>query len=346
MLLKRFEAPTLQDALEKVRTECGEDALLVETQETRRGFVVVASRPQEALERATVPRRSGRTHATPKATQAAPRWTPGFAPLAERAQAFGLSTTILRAIEKALIGTRIRVDRANDPALPRVAAKVLQGLIKTTEFPTPTGSGPQITAFVGPTGVGKTTTLAKIAAHAKRSLGERVAIVTIDTYRMAAVEQLRAMAEMLDTPFEVAFNPVDLRRAVQNFADYDRVMIDTTGRSPSDRAAIEALRATLHVCDPHVTLCLPASARRADADDTFSAFRGCGGGGVPDSIILTKWDETRMPGEALSLVVEQGLALARITLGQEIPDDIVDADPAAIAAAALARDEADMETLL
>ncbi len=326
MMLKRIEAPTLQEALTKVEKECGKDALLVETKETHRGFVVVAQKPE-----AVIPR-------PPRKAKAAPDWTPGFAEVAARATEFGLSQGVLRAIEKALIGTQLRLDRTGDPAVPRVASKVLQALIKTTDEL----SGERLTAFVGPTGVGKTTTLAKIAANAIRERNESVAIITIDTYRMAAVEQLRAMAEMLNVPFEVAFTPVDLKRAVQKHAPSDHILIDTTGRSPFDRRAIEALRATLQTCNPHIAMCLSATSRRLDAEAALENFNTIG----LDSLILTKWDETRLPGEALSLAIEQSLPLSHITLGQEIPDDIVSADAAALAASAIAANEQEMELLL
>jgi flagellar biosynthesis protein FlhF len=89
-------------------------------------------------------------------------------------------------------------------------------------------------------------------------------------------------------------------------------------------------------------LCLPAPGRRADTAAAFEGYRSVGA----DSIILTKWDETRVPGESLSFVIEQGLPLSHSTLGQDVPDDIVDADAAAIAASALATDEHEMEVLL
>ncbi|MCA8942680.1 MAG: hypothetical protein KDB80_09005 [Planctomycetes bacterium] len=322
MMLKRIEAPTLQEALSKVQAECGKDALLVDTQETHRGFVVVASSPHAKI---------------PKRVEREPKWTKGFAPLAKRATRFGISDNVLRAVEKALIGTQVRVDRVDDPALPRVAAKVMQALVKTSATPSA-----HVTAFVGPTGVGKTTTLAKIAANALRDAGESVAIVTIDTYRMAAVEQLRALAEMLDVPFEVALTPIDLKRIVAQFESVDRVLIDTTGRSPFDQRALHTLRATLKTCKPHVELCLAANSRRSDAAAVYDGFRtvGC------DSVILTKWDETRTPGEALSFAIEHALPLSHVTLGQEIPDDIVAADAAALTASALAADERELEHLL
>jgi hypothetical protein len=140
---------------------------------------------------------------------------PGFAALAERALAFGLSATVLRAVEDAMLGTKVNLARAVDPAVAGIAARILKALIKVEDSSAPAF---RVTALLGPTGVGKTTTLAKLAARAQRERGETVAIVTVDTYRVAAVEQLRAYADMLAAPFEVAFTPLDLKRALRRWS--------------------------------------------------------------------------------------------------------------------------------
>lgn len=322
MLLKRIEAKTLPLALERVRAECGDDALLVETRATRNGYLVVAAQPDTSV-----------PPARPQAGAVISRWTRGFQPLAERAESFGLSHRILTAIEKALLGTRVNLSRAGDPALPGLSARVLQALIHTEPRleSRPVDPSFRCTALVGPTGVGKTTTLAKLAARAVAA-GEQVAIVTVDTYRVAAVEQLRAFADLLDVPMEVAFTPQDLRRTIAAHADADRIFIDTTGRSPLDKDALQALHGTLAVQKPAVLLCLGAGTRRRDCDAILDAYDALD----VDAVALTKWDETTMPGEALAAVVERGLRLSHLTVGQEVPADIVAADPARIAEAAFA----------
>src|SRR5262249_17768434 len=162
MLLKRIEGPTIEQALERVRAECGADALVVETRPTRRGFLVVAARPEAAL--APVDQ-AGRP--TRRDTGG---WTRGFRPPARQAAAFGLSDRILAAIERALLGTRVDLSRPGDPALPNLCARVLQALIaaeaRIEARPAPAGF--RAIALVGATGVGKTTTLAKLAARAVR----------------------------------------------------------------------------------------------------------------------------------------------------------------------------------
>jgi len=320
MLLKRIEAKTMAAALVKVREECGADALLVETRRKGDGYVILAARP----------RRDGAPalDAGDPGPGASPsrRWTKGFAPLAARASELGLSGAVLAAVENALLGTRVRLEATGDPAVATLAARVLQALIRTVAMPLPDW---RVVAFVGPTGAGKTTTLAKIAARAARDAGERVALVTLDTYRVAAVEQLRAFAEMLGIPLEVAFTPMDLRAALKKHRDRDRVLIDTSGRSPFDRAALDALFGTLRPAQPRLALCLPAASQRADALLALESFAR----GEPDAIVITKWDETRRPGAALALAIEQGHPLSHVAVGQEVPDDLVTADASALAAA-------------
>lgn len=319
MLLKRIEARTLAEALAKVRAECGDDALIVESKQTPRGHLVVAARPEAAATRTAAPTQSGLLS----------RWTRGFQPLADAATAFGLPDAVLRAVEKALLGTRVELSQPGDPALPGLASRTLAGLLRRETRIEDADPAFRTLALVGPTGVGKTTTLAKLAARAK-DRGERVAVLTLDTYRMAAVEQLRAYADLLAAPFEVCFTATDLRRALQQHADKDRIFVDTTGRSPRDRDALPLLEGNLRAGQCATLLCLAAGTRAADSRLVLDAFEPLG----VDAVCLTKWDETTAPGEALGAVVERGLPLSHVCVGQEVPQDILAAEPLALAEAA------------
>lgn len=320
MLLKRIEGKTLAQALSRVKKECGEDALLVETRPTRTGYLVVAARQEAML---APPRHQA------AAVERQPRWSRGFAPLAARAADFGLSERVLAAVEKALLGTKVALSRPGDPALPRLCQRVLAALIRTeARFEAvPVAKELQTQVLVGPTGVGKTTTLAKLAARAVHQ-GQRVAIVTLDTYRVAAVEQLRAFADLLDVPLEVAFTPQDLRRALQLHGGCDRIFVDTTGKSPLDRDALGTLHGTLGA-KATTLLCLAAATRRRDCELILEAYEALG----IAAAVLTKWDETLMPGEALSVLIERGMALSHVTIGQEVPADILGADAAQLSTA-------------
>ncbi len=324
MLLKRFERKTLAEALDAVRADCGQDALVVETKATRTGYLVVAARPDSTATPAA-PRRDQTGGSTFLS-----KWTRGFQALAETATDFGISANVLRAVERALLGTKVDLSRAGDPALPTLAARVLTALIRTEpRLEDRDDDTFRTLALVGPTGVGKTTTLAKLAARA-RSRGEKVAIITLDTYRIAAVEQLRAFADLLDVPFSVAFTATDLRRQLQQHHDCDRIFVDTTGRSPRDREAMPLLEGTLRAGGCATLLCLAAGTRARDCQVVLDAYAPLG----LDAVCLTKWDETVAPGESVATMVEQGLALTHLCVGQEVPADIVVADAEQLARAA------------
>jgi flagellar biosynthesis GTPase FlhF len=326
MMLRRIQAPTLPQALAEVERACGQGALLIETKRTARGYLVVATE-------------APKTRPAPRRAAAGRHWTAGFAPLARRALRFGLSEQVLVAIEDAMHGTRVDLAHPGDPAVGSIAARILKALIKTADL---AAGAFKVTALLGPTGVGKTTTLAKLAARAQRERGESVAIVTVDTYRVAAVEQLRAYADMLQVPFEVAFTPLDVKRALQRLAHVDRLFLDTSGRSPFDREALAQARGTLEGTGAAGLLCLPAGTRRVDAEAALAAFDPLG----VDAVALTKWDETAVPGEALSLCIEGGVPIACVGVGQEVPADLVGADPGALAASALCLEDAQAQAVL
>ena len=143
MLLKRFEAKTLADALVRVRAECGEEALVVETRQTRTGYLVVAARPEAQLPRADQAGSAG----------VLSKWTRGYQPLADKATDFGMPTTVLRAVEQALLGTRVDLSRPGDPALPALASRVLASLLRTEQRVEAPETTFRTIALVGPTGV-------------------------------------------------------------------------------------------------------------------------------------------------------------------------------------------------
>ncbi|GDY03537.1 hypothetical protein LBMAG49_28660 [Planctomycetota bacterium] len=323
MLLKRIEAKTLAEAIARVAAECGDDALVVETRPTRNGYLVVATRPETQL--APIDQ-AGR-----KNLGDSQRWTRGFAPMAQRASEFGLSNRLLAAIEQSLLGTRVELGRVGDPALGGLCARILQALVKVEpRFEGKRGSDQfRAIAMVGSTGVGKTTTLAKLASRAVQN-GEDIAILTVDTYRVAAVEQLRAFADLLEVPIEVAFTPQDLRRLLQLHSHRDRIFLDTTGKSPLDRTALQTLAGALSGKNFARLLCMPAGMRRCDADMVLDSYDKIG----IDGVCLTKWDETLVPGESLSAIIERGLPLSHLAIGQDVPADILAADSLQLAQAA------------
>ncbi len=177
----------------------------------------------------------------------------------------------------------------------------------------------RVAALVGPTGVGKTTTIAKLAAYAKLELKQRVALVTLDTFRVAAVDQLQQYAEILKVPIHVALTIEDLRSALRFYQDRTLVLIDTPGHSPKDTEVLGQLR---HLLDelPEVEthLVLSATTKPRDMADIAQRFEPL----KPGRLIFTKLDETSTYGPILSTLVRVKKPLSYLGTGQEVPQDL------------------------
>jgi len=207
-------------------------------------------------------------------------------------------------------------------ARARLATMLEQELRTTGPIPTTAGAG-RVVALVGPTGVGKTTTIAKLAANFRLRENRRVGLITVDTYRIAAVEQLRTYADIIDLPMEVVSTPREMREAVQRMRTFDLVLMDTAGRSPRDEVRIQELRSILVEASPdevHLVLSAAASGRSlAAAAEKFAPA------GVT-SLLVTKLDEATGLGHLLSLTRTSGLPVSYLTDGQNVPDDIAVAE--------------------
>jgi flagellar biosynthesis protein FlhF len=188
---------------------------------------------------------------------------------------------------------------------------------------------PLVIALVGPTGVGKTTTIAKLAATFKLRMNKSVALVTCDTYRIAAADQLRTYATIIGLPMRVAATPPEMKAAVDGFASADAILLDTAGRAPRDAGRLEELRDLLAPARPHeVHLVLSAGADAgviARAADRFGLLS-------PTRVVLTKLDEAatlgHIPAALRGIGTPPGLPtpLTYVTTGQEVPDQIEPAD--------------------
>jgi flagellar biosynthesis protein FlhF len=173
---------------------------------------------------------------------------------------------------------------------------------------------------IGPTGVGKTTTIAKLSALSLRE-GKRVGIITFDTYRIGAVEQMRIYARIMGLPFAAASTVKDLRERLAEFAgSRDIVYIDTTGRNPRDQFYLEQL---MGVCETRLPLEVHLL-MSASADDAFMADAAGSYGKVPvDCIAFTKVDEAVRYGPLYNLMMTCRKPVAYLSVGQKVPDDIL-----------------------
>lgn len=187
----------------------------------------------------------------------------------------------------------------------------------------PTAGHCQVVALVGPTGVGKTTTIAKLAANFRLREKIRVGLITVDTYRVAAVEQLRTYAEIIDLPMEVVATPREMRAAVEKLSEQDLVLVDTAGRSPADEVKIQELRSLLNEAKPdQVHLVLSSAASGATLRRIAERFAPAG----PSAFIFTKLDEALSLGNLIELLTQVRLPISYLTNGQNVPDDIQAAD--------------------
>jgi len=194
----------------------------------------------------------------------------------------------------------------------------------------------RLVALVGPTGVGKTTTIAKLAANYRLREKRRVGLITVDTYRIAAVDQLRTYADIIDLPMEVVSTPRELRDAVARLAGLDLILMDTAGRSPRDEVRIQELKSLLAEAgadEVHLVLSSVASPRAlVKAAEQFAPVG-------TTSLLLTKLDEAPALGNVLPLMRTAGLPLSYVTNGQNVPDDIEAARRGKIARAILGMEQ-------
>lgn len=194
-------------------------------------------------------------------------------------------------------------------------------------------AGRRVVALIGPTGVGKTTTIAKLAANLRLRDKRRVGLITVDTYRIAAVDQLRAYADIIDLPMEVVTTPREMRQAVTKLSECDIVLIDTAGRSPHDEIQLQELKAMLtEARADEVQLVVSGVSHGRHLTRLVQHFRPVS----PTSILLTKLDEAVSLGHLLSLMCDESLPVSYTTHGQNVPDDIQPADPARLVDAILA----------
>jgi flagellar biosynthesis protein FlhF len=195
---------------------------------------------------------------------------------------------------------------------------------------------PLTIALVGPTGVGKTTTLAKLAASFKLKAGRKVGLITSDTYRIAAVDQLRTYANIIGLPLQVVLTPADMRQAVHALSSQatgaangcDVILIDTAGRSQNDTMRIAELREFIDAAHPHeVHMVLSATAGQKVLAKEAAAFGSVG----VNKVILTKMDEAASLGAVVSLLKQINRPVSFITTGQEVPDHLETAKAARLA---------------
>ena len=224
------------------------------------------------------------------------------------------------------------LERNKKPNMPfdYILANVYQKMILKfgkAEGITAAGKGPKIVLFMGPTGVGKTTTIAKLAGDFTMAQKKKVALLTADTYRIAAAEQLRTYANILEAPFRVIYTAEDAKQAVQDFQNFEYIFVDTAGHSHKNQEQMENMQklfeAVQEAGEYQTFLVLSATTKYRDLIRIVSSYKE-----VTDyQLIFTKLDETSTFGNLLNLKLYADVPIAYVTCGQNVPDDIEQFNP-------------------
>ena len=343
MRVKRFSADDMTQAMRQVRQELGADAVILSTDRLPGGGVEISAAMDNSADDCVVPaEQSSRTDemANPSST--------AMAALARRVEGLGEMLSRHLVVAEAAAGFAARSEVAplyhymmRQEMDPQLISQLLEGLsapdavgllprfsirlkkmINVADPLKVKSGGPLVWALVGPTGVGKTTTIAKLAARYALEHGLTVGMITVDTYRMAAPEQLKVYGRIMDIPTRVASTPTELREAVEDLSDRELILVDTVGRSPSDEDNLVELASVLAGVKGLVNhLVLAAPTRDRDLQEVAKAFSRFD----PQSIIFTKLDETNTYGPILNQMVRIAKPLSFLTIGQKVPDDLEEA---------------------
>lgn len=357
MRIRRYVAPSLPVAVAQVKKELGAEAVILEVRRVRAPGFWGWFRPRQVeVTAAGVTKDLPPPHSPAGASAGREAAFVPAAPLAppvpdtgdRRAEAFLPEELLPERLRRPyalvreqmdfLVSRGIRADLARglvEKALAGIAAEkltdreaLIQGVRQELLRLFPARPAEPLTgrvfAFVGPTGVGKTTTIAKLAATYSLRKEKRVALVTADTYRIAAVDQLKRYAEILRLPLEVVFTPEDLSAALVRQREADLVLVDTAGRSPRQGLHLAELRSLLANCpEIQTVLVVSATTKPDDLEQVYERFRPL----APDQLLFTKLDETASVGSLINLVERAQMPVGYVTTGQNVPDDLEVAQP-------------------
>ena len=363
MRLRRFEATTVAEALARVREDLGAEAVILHARtvaEAERGGWVEVTAAVDEDSQATAPRPAAtRRRGGPPGVERALLTGPGreggagapraledihqlLAELRANLEPAPRIPVALRALYRHLVAQDLPARTARKlvldlPAAVRAGRKPVdcaslqESLARAFRVsgPITLGGGRKVVALVGPTGVGKTTTIAKLAGQFQHGGGARVALISLDTYRIGALAQMRIYADLLGAPLHVVRTGTEISQALAAEPEVDLVLVDTTGRSPRQADGIAATRAILgQVPGLEVHLVLSATTKSTDLEETLRRFQPLG----YERVLVTKLDEARTLGPLLHAALEHQFPVSYLATGQEVPDDLEAATPWRLAA--------------
>ncbi|MBE5884175.1 MAG: flagellar biosynthesis protein FlhF [Lachnospiraceae bacterium] len=224
------------------------------------------------------------------------------------------------------------IDKVKKPNMPfdYILANIYQKMVlkfgKSAGI-TPAEKGTKVVLFIGPTGVGKTTTIAKIASNYSMEKKKKIALLTTDTYRIAAADQLRTYANILEVPFRVIYTEEEFCNAVADFGDYDYIFVDTAGHSHKNDEQLQKMQSMLEAVKAKAEcqsfLVLSAVTKYSDLLKIAEKYSEI----TEYQLIFTKLDETNAVGNILNIKLQTDATIAYVTYGQNVPDDIETFNP-------------------
>lgn len=361
MKVKKYVSTTMPEAMSRIRKEMGPDAVILNTREwTEKGFLglfkkkkieVLAGldphplqKNKRAKQMQQEPLPSKRKMVSTEmedplimneikelkmmlqhqAFQSKNNYLPEYEVLFQYLLEQEIAEPYVEQIINNIVEKHLEMDKV--PKVVDILADVqteIINILQTTSFEGIT-YGKKVVQFVGPTGVGKTTTLAKVAAHSMMNDQKKVAFITTDTYRIAAIEQLKTYARILNVPIEVAYSVDDYKRALDKYSNYDLILVDTAGRNYRDEQYVQELKKLIHFDETLETyLVLSLTAKSNDILQIYDQFTHLS----IKKVIFTKIDETNQYGNILNLVLHGNVEIAYLTNGQDVPDDLLKPSP-------------------
>jgi len=352
MIVKKYIVTDIKEAFEKIRVELGKDAVILSTRKVKKGgFLGIGAKTYLEVTAAVEEKKIQQSEEKGQMYK--------LQEILSKTKQPQQSTEDITELKKMMVELKSMVSsqRANEPQWIQDLRKALRKqdvddeisdkiieyarvkyqeldfnndntrLILSEMFlPFVNTSVPDLRGKImlaGPTGVGKTTTLAKLAAKLKINDHKRVGIITLDTYRIAAVDQLKTYAMLLDVPIRVAYTPKEAKLEIEALSDYDVVLIDTAGRSQKNELHMTEIKAMAEVVDPDlVFLVVGMQYRSEDVKEIAKKFSAIS----PTHVILSKMDETSSLGHFVNVSTFLNAPIAFVTNGQRVPDDIMEAN--------------------
>ncbi|ADL07879.1 flagellar biosynthesis protein FlhF [Thermosediminibacter oceani] len=365
MRIKTYIADNIQEALYKVKSELGKDAIILQTRQIKKGGILgfLSKTKVEVIAACDVnatakPMSNPVIYSVPKRENSQEKledikneinevkdmlknlYSRGVhiekplpdlpSPLGEIYQRLKLMEIDKDLIDKFIDGLKRDFPGENfdENAAKTYLKNQIISIIKPTEPIKFLESEPSKIVFVGPTGVGKTTTIAKLAAFYTLNQGKKVALVTADTYRVGAVEQLKTYGDLLEIPVEVIFEPKEAPILLKKLSGYDLILIDTMGTSPRNKMQIKKIKGLIENIKPTEThMVISATTRTGDIYEILENYKEIN----YQKLIFTKLDETRTYGLILNAIYSTNCSPSYLTVGQNVPDDIEVASAAKIA---------------